>query len=172
MDAFAVSITSGAIIKNLKVDHAFKIAFFFGLFQAAMPVVGWMVGLEMRDFISEIDHWVAFALLSLIGCKMIYEARKMETIEKDFDPLGFYVLVGLSLATSIDALVVGLSFALLEISILTPILIIGLVTFVMSFAGVYIGDRVGHFFENKIEILGGLILIGIGLKILVEHLSQ
>ncbi|MBW2222203.1 MAG: manganese efflux pump [Deltaproteobacteria bacterium] len=170
MDAFAVSITSGITIKNLKINNALKIALFFGLFQAIMPLVGWLAGLSLKDFISEIDHWIAFGLLSFIGCKMIYESITVQSNEKQIDPLNVYVLLMLSVATSIDALAVGVSFAFLKVSIVTPVIIIGTLTFLLSYLGVYIGDRIGHFFENKIEIAGGLLLIGIGLKILIESL--
>ena len=170
MDAFAVSITSGITIKHLKINNALKIAVFFGLFQAIMPLVGWLAGLSLKDFISEIDHWIAFGLLSFIGCKMIYESITVQSNEKHFDPLNVYVLLMLSVATSIDALAVGVSFAFLKVSIVTPVIIFGTITFLLSYLGVYIGDRIGHFFENKIEIAGGLLLIGIGLKILIESL--
>ncbi len=170
LDAFAVSIASGIVIKNLKIKDAMKIAFSFGLFQAIMPVIGWLAGLSISEFISGIDHWVAFGLLSVIGIKMIYESFKIEKVEKSFDPLNAYVLFLLSIATSIDALVVGLSFAILNILIVKPIIIIGFVTFIMSFIGVFVGKKVGHFFERKIEFVGGLILIAIGAKIFIEHL--
>ncbi len=170
MDAFAVSITSGITIKNLKINNALKIALFFGLFQAIMPLVGWLAGLSLKDFISEIDHWIAFGLLSFIGCKMIYESITVQSSKKEINPLNVYVLLVLAVATSIDALAVGVSFAFLKVSIVTPVIIIGTVTFLLSYLGVYIGDRIGHFFENKIEIAGGLLLIGIGLKILIESL--
>ncbi len=170
MDAFAVSITNGITIKYLRINNALKIAIFFGSFQAFMPLVGWLAGLSLRDFISGIDHWIAFGLLSLIGCKMIYESIKIESRGEKVDPLNVYVLLMLSLATSIDALAVGVSLAFLKISIVTPIIVIGIVTFLLSFLGVFVGNKSGHFFENKIEIIGGLILIGIGIKILVEHL--
>jgi putative Mn2+ efflux pump MntP len=170
MDAFAVSITSGITIKQLKINNALKIAFFFGAFQAIMPLVGWLAGLSLREFIANIDHWIAFGLLSFIGCKMIYEAVTLQSEEKETNPLNVYVLLMLSVATSIDALAVGVSFAFLNIAIITPIIVIGAITFILSFLGVFIGDRIGHFFENKIEIAGGLILIGIGVKILVQDL--
>ena len=170
MDAFAVSITSGITIKSLRINNAFKIAIFFGLFQAVMPIIGWLAGLSLRDYISAVDHWIAFGLLSFIGCKMIYESITVQSSEKEINPLNVYVLLVLSVATSIDALAVGVSFAFLKVSIVTPVIIIGTVTFFLSYLGVYIGDRIGHFFENKIEIAGGLLLIGIGIKILVEGL--
>jgi len=170
MDAFAVSITSGITIKRLHINHALKIALFFGLFQAFMPIIGWLAGLSLRDYISAIDHWIAFGLLSFIGCKMIYESITVQSNKKEINPLNVYVLLVLSVATSIDALAVGISFAFLKVSIVTPVIIIGTVTFLLSYLGVYIGDRIGHFFENKIEIAGGFLLIGMGIKILVEGL--
>jgi len=170
MDAFAVSITSGITIKHLKINNALKIALFFGSFQAFMPLIGWLAGLSLRDFISGVDHWIAFGLLSFVGCKMIYESIKLEPGEKKIKPLNAYILVMLSIATSIDALAIGVSFAFLKISIATPVIVIGAATFLLSFLGVFIGNRFGHFFEKKIEIVGGLVLIGIGIKILIEHL--
>ena len=135
-----------------------------------MPIVGWLAGLSLRDFISDIDHWIAFGILGFIGCKMIYEALRMELDREEVNPLNLSVLLMLSVATSIDALAVGVSFAFLNISIVTPVLVIGIVTFLLSYLGIFVGNRLGHFFEKKIEILGGLILIGIGVKILVDHL--
>jgi len=171
MDAFAVSITSGLTIKQFRIGDALKIAIFFGLFQAIMPLIGWSAGLGFRDYISGIDHWIAFGLLSIIGCKMIYESFKIGEKNKKIDPLNIYVLLMLSIATSIDALAVGLSLAFLNFSIILPSIIIGCITFLLSVFGVYFGNRFGNYFEKKIEIIGGLILIGIGIKILIEHLN-
>ena len=170
MDAFAVSIASGIAIQHMRIRHALTIAAWFGFFQALMPYLGWLGGVRLKDAIGSFDHWVAFVLLAFVGSKMIYEAFKMESVEEKTDPLNVYVLFGLSVATSIDALATGFTFALLNMAIVTPILVIGLVTFVVSLAGVWIGDKGGHFFEKKIEIVGGLILIGIGLKFLFDHL--
>ncbi len=170
MDAFAVSITSGITIKHLRINNALRIAIFFGLFQAIMPGIGWLAGFSLRDFISGIDHWIAFGLLSMIGCKMIFESTRMGSSEKEIDPLNIYVLLILSIATSIDAFAVGLSLSFLKVAIVTTAIIIGIITFLLSFIGVFVGNRFGHFFENKIEVIGGLILIGIGIKILIEHL--
>ncbi len=171
MDALAVSITSGITIKKLRFTHALVIALSFGAFQAFMPLMGWWAGLGLRDLISGVDHWVAFGLLGFIGSKMIYKLTVMNQEEKVFDPLNIYVLLALSVVTSIDALAVGVSFAFLGVFIAMPIIVIGAVTFLLSFLGVFVGDRMGHFFENKIEIVGGLVLIAIGIKILIEHLS-
>jgi Predicted membrane protein len=169
MDAFAVSITSGLTIKSLKVTYALRIALFFGFFQAVMSGIGWLAGFGLRDIISGIDHWIAFGLLSLIGCKMICEATRIETNEKEINPLNSYLLLLLAIATSIDALAVGLSLSFLTVAIVTPAVIIGIVTFLMSFLGVFLGNGFGHFFEHKIELIGGLTLIGIGVKIVIEH---
>ena len=137
MDAFAVSVTSGLTLKELKINNAIKIALFFGTFQAFMPLIGWLVGLSFRNFIADFDHWIAFAILSFIGCKMIYESLKIKTKTKKINPLKTITLLMLSIATSIDALAVGVSFSLLNITIVIPILIIGLVTFLLSFLGVF-----------------------------------
>lgn len=171
-DAFAASITSGIKIKRLRIKNALMIATFFGFFQAIMPLVGWLIGRGLKGLISEVDHWIAFGLLGFVGCRMIYESIQSETISKQLNPLNLYVLLTLSIATSIDALVVGISFAFLQNYIATLVICIGVVTFVLSFIGVFIGNRFGNWFNNKIEIVGGLILISIGTKILFEHLSQ
>ncbi|MBI5625459.1 MAG: manganese efflux pump [Elusimicrobia bacterium] len=171
MDAFAVSITSGLAIKELKIGHALRIAFVFGLFQAVMPVLGWLAGLSMKSFISGVDHWIAFGLLLFVGGKMIWEALRCSG-EEPCSPLDAGVLLMLAVATSIDALAVGITFSFLDVSIAMPVAIIGLVTFVMCFAGTLIGKKVGHLSERKIEVAGGLILIAIGVKILVEHLGR
>jgi putative Mn2+ efflux pump MntP len=169
MDAFAVSVASGLAVRQQRINTALKMAGAFGLFQAVMPVMGWLAGLSLTDLVSGVDHWVAFGLLGFVGCKMIYETLKKRPDEKGFLSLSVYGLLVLAIATSIDALAVGLSFAFLEVSIITPILVIGTVTFVLSFLGVSFGNRVGSFFENKIGVAGGLVLLGIGIKILVDH---
>jgi putative Mn2+ efflux pump MntP len=170
MDAFAVSITSGLAIDRLKFEHAFKIAFSFGLFQAVMPVIGWLIGIGLRDWLIVIDHWIAFGTLSFIGGRMIYEAVRSDCTVKIIDALNLKVLFFLSVATSIDALIVGIGFAFLQILITRSVLIIGFVTFVISFLGVFLGHRFGCLFKDKAEIVGGLVLIAIGSKILIEHL--
>ncbi len=172
MDAFAVSVTSGISIKKMHLRHALRIAITFGLFQAVMPLLGWLAGEKARDYIINIDHWIAFSLLALIGAKMIYEGLKVDPeVEKEANPLNVQLLFVLAIATSIDALVVGLTFSVLSIGIITPVIIIGVITFIMSFSGVYLGNRYGHIFNaSKLEVLGGVILIAIGFKILIEHL--
>jgi len=171
MDALAVSVASGALIRELRIKHALKIGLFFGGFQALMPFIGWLCGVRLKAYISGVDHWIAFIILAFIGGKMIYEAFELkEDTCRKADPCDTRLLFVLAVATSIDALAVGLSFSLLGMTILMPVLVIGAVTFAISFAGVYAGNRFGHLFENKIEIAGGVILIAIGLKILIEHL--
>lgn len=170
MDAFAVSIASGTTIKQLKLEHALRIALFFGGFQAFMPVLGWLAGGTVSEVVKTVDHWIIFGILGFIGGKMIYESRSMKEDEGKFDCTKVSVLLFLSLATSIDALAVGLSFAFLDISIVKPVLVIGGVTFLLSLLGVYLGDRFGHLFESRIEVIGGGLLIGVGIKVLLEHL--
>jgi putative Mn2+ efflux pump MntP len=172
MDAVAVSITCGWTIRDLRIRHALRIALFFGTFQAVMPLLGWTIGIRMRSLIENVDHWVAFGLLTGIGVKMIVESLRKKPEGPPTNPLHLPVLLVLSLATSIDALAVGIGFALLSGSIIAPIAIIGLVTFVLSFIGVYAGGRFGHLIGKKLEIVGGMVLIGIGIKILVEHISM
>ena len=169
MDAFAVSIVSGTAYKQLKVKHAFRIAVFFGGFQAFMPLIGALAGLSVKEYIANYDHWMAFGLLSAVGGKMIYESFKIKPAKENFDPSNIFILLVLSVATSIDALAIGVTLPLITSSIGTAVVIIGLVTFVLSYLGVFIGEKSGHFFESKIEALGGLILIALGLKILIEH---
>ena len=171
MDAFAVSVATGATYKKPKKNHAFKMALAFGSFQAIMPVVGWLAGLTLRQIIKDYDHWVAFTLLALIGGKMIYESFKIKQAQQKADTLSAAMLLGLALATSIDALAVGITFSfLLANSLAIAVIIIGIITFALSYAGFYIGKNFGHFFENRIEAIGGLILLAIGIKILLEHL--
>jgi putative Mn2+ efflux pump MntP len=172
MDALAVSVVAGSVYQQLHVRHAVRMALFFGGFQALMPVIGSLAGLGLRAYISAYDHWIAFGLLAFVGGKMIYESFAIESAEKNLDPSSVMVVLTLSVATSIDALAVGVTLSLLGRSILSAAVVIGLVTFGLSYAGVQIGKRFGHIFESKIEIIGGLILIGIGVKILIEHLVE
>lgn len=171
MDALAVSISSGLVIPDVNRSHGLRIGFFFGLFQGLMPVIGWLAGTSVRGLIASFDHWVAFLLLGLVGAKMIHEALTDHASGTPMNPLDMRVLLTLSVATSIDALAIGLSFALLHISPFPAVLIIGLITFLVSGAGVYLGKRATAFVGKFVEILGGLILIAIGLKILLEHLQ-
>jgi putative Mn2+ efflux pump MntP len=170
IDAFVVSIVSGGAYKQLHVKHIVRMALFFGGFQAFMPLIGFLAGLSVREYIECCDHWIAFGLLSAVGGKMIYESFKIKSIEEKFDPTNIFVLLVLSVATSIDALAIGITLSLVTNSIIIAVIIIGVVTFVLSYLGVYVGKKFGHFFENKIQAVGGIILIGLGVKILFEHL--
>ena len=172
MDAFAVSISSGVSLRRMRIKHAFLIASFFGGFQAVMPFIGWSTGNWVRTYIAAFDHWIAFLLLVVVGSKMIYESTKDTASRADLNPLNIYVLFILAIATSIDALAVGLSLSFLDIAIATPVLVIGVVTFGMCFAGTYLGTLSTRFFLRKMEAIGGLILIGIGVKIVIEHSLQ
>jgi putative Mn2+ efflux pump MntP len=173
MDAFAVSIVNGAIFKELHIRHALRMAFFFGAFQAIMPLLGYAAGNTFAGNMTSIDHWIAFALLVAIGGKMIYESFKIRDMEKKPQvAANLITLLALSIATSIDALAVGFTLTLITDFIFRAVVTIGLVTFVLSYVGYELGKRFGHFFENKIEIAGGLILITIGFKILISHIMD
>jgi manganese efflux pump family protein len=169
MDVFAVSITSGMTAEGSKVKVAVIMATSFAAFQMVMPLIGWGAASTLRDFITGVDHWIAFGLLAAIGCKMLYESMRRDEEERESRKLGLYVLLTLSIATSIDAFAVGASFAFLKSSIATPIVVIGAVTFMLSLVGTFIGNKTGHLLGNRAETLGGLILIGIGIRIVVEH---
>jgi len=173
MDAFAVSVCKGLGMSKLNKKQATIIALFFGGFQALMPLVGWLLGVGFQQYIVSIDHWIAFILLAFIGGKMIYESVRgeEETIEIKDAPLDYKELTMLAIATSIDALAVGVTFAFLEIPIIESIIIIGVTTFFICVLGVVVGNFFGSRFKNKAEFAGGLILILIGLKILLEHLG-
>ncbi len=166
-----MAVTCGLAVKPLRPIYAFRIAFFFGAFQTFMPVLGWTEGVSLRLIIASFDHWIAFILLFAIGCKMIYESFRKEKKSPRGNGLSLGGLLVLSLATSIDALAVGISFAFLKETIILASIIIGSVTFSLCFAGVWLGNRFGHIFENKLEMAGGLILIGIALKIVISHLA-
>ncbi len=171
MDAFAVALGTGVALKQLSGRHLFRLGFHFGLFQALMPIVGWLAGRTLQHWIAAYQHWVAFVLLAFVGGKMIWEAfAKVEDGSPAGDPTRGLTLVVLSIATSIDALAVGLSLAMLGVSIWLPALVIGLVAGVLTVAGMLLGRRVGTAWGPRVEILGGLVLLGIGVKILLEHL--
>lgn len=168
MDAFAVSIGLGVKRKEFDKMLALKAALFFGIFQALMPFIGHMASLGVGSLIESIDHWVAFLLLSLIGGKMLYESFG-ENTEDEISIITNKVLLILAIATSIDAMAAGFTLNLLDFNPYISMIIIGVVTFLFSFVGVYIGSKGGSFLEDKAEKLGGVVLIGIGVKILVEH---
>ena len=170
MDAFAVALAAGLSLPQLTGRHLFRFGFHFGLFQAMMPVLGWLAGISVRTQIEAFDHWLAFGLLSLVGGKMLYEAWQADLDEpRKEDPTRGLSLVMLSLATSIDALAVGLSLAILGIDIWTPALVIGLIAGILTVCGMLLGRRIGQAWGTGVEIFGGLVLIGIGVKILLEH---
>jgi manganese efflux pump family protein len=172
MDSFAVSISGGTTVRHDWLRHALIVGALFGGFQALMPVIGWLGGVGLAMYIAGYGHWIAFLLLALIGGKMIYEGIGNSEEEVRLESPAMTTLLLLAVATSIDALAVGVTFAVLDTSILVPVIVIGLVTFGFSVAGVFIGARFGHIFERRMEIIGGLILIGIGLRILLEHLTS
>jgi putative Mn2+ efflux pump MntP len=169
MDAFAVSIGAGTLASMKDLRSTVRLAFHFGLFQFLMPVAGWFLGSGVQDYVESIDHWIAFLLLGYIGVKMIHESFKKEDEQKQ-NPSKGKNLVILSVATSIDALVVGFTLAMLNVEIWYPSAMIGIITAVLSIAGVWLGKKLGYKLGRSMEVAGGLILIGIGLKILIEHL--
>lgn len=169
MDAFAVAVCKGLGMRRIEGRQTLVIALFFGGFQALMPLIGWALGRQFEEYIISFDHWIAFLLLVYIGGKMVWEALKgEESAASGFD---LRELLMLAVATSIDALAVGITFAFLQVEILSAVSIIGCTTFVLSLAGVVIGNRFGSRYQQKAEITGGVILILIGLKILLEHLG-
>jgi len=171
MDAFAVALGTGAVLSRLTGRQLFRLSFHFGLFQALMPVIGWLAGLTIMQWVEAWDHWIAFSLLAIIGGRMIYEAFSDEKKTDDRDPTKGLSLVLLSIATSIDALAVGFSLSVIGVSIWMPALVIGLVAGVLTIAGMLLGGRIGDRWGSRVEIFGGLVLIAIGIKILIEHLS-
>jgi len=171
MDAFAVSICKGLNMRKINYFHGFITALFFGFFQAFMPLIGFFLGKQFNSYITSIDHWITFVLLAFIGGKMIFEAIKEEEECKSCnDILNIKELFVLAVATSIDALAVGVTFAFMEVSIIPSVLLIGVTTFIISFIGVIIGNIFGSKYKEKAEIFGGIILILIGIKILIEAL--
>lgn len=170
MDAFAVSICKGLSMKSMSWKKAIIIGLYFGVFQALMPVIGYFLGATFESLVTKIDHWIAFALLTFIGTNMLKEAfAKSE--ENHNDSVDFKTMIILAIATSIDALAVGITFAFLRVNMILPVIMIGIVTFIISVAGVKIGNKFGNKYERKAEVVGGLILIFMGLKILLEHLE-
>ena len=170
MDCFAVSLAIGTTTKTRLFYAAAIIALCFGAFQAGMTVIGWAAGVSLIGLISAYDHWIAFILLAIVGGKMIWEGVKGDEDEAPLKVIRIIPVIVLSFATSIDALAVGISFGVLQTAVLIPALIIGIVCFGISFAGVMLGERLETFLGNKMEIFGGIILILIGIRILTEHL--
>lgn len=170
MDAFAVSIGKGLSMKKLQYKNAVITGLYFGAFQGLMPLIGYFLGKNFENLITSIDHWIAFILLSIIGINMIRETIKNEE-ENINDKFDFKTMLPLAIATSIDALAIGVTFAFLKINIFTSILLIGIITFVTSSIGVIIGKKFGDKFEKSTQVIGGIILIAIGAKILLEHIG-
>lgn len=170
MDAFAVSVCKGLAMKKMNWKKATIIGLYFGIFQAVMPVIGYFLGTTFEKFITYVDHWVAFILLVGIGINMVKEAFNKESENRN-DNVDVKTMLVLSIATSIDALTIGITFACLKIHIVMPVITIGLITFIISAIGVKIGNRFGDKYEKKAEIMGGVILILLGIKILLEHLG-
>ena len=169
MDAFAVSICKGLSVRRLRPRHNIICGLYFGGFQALMPVLGWLLGRQFESLIKNIDHWIAFVLLALIGANMIREAVKNEeeNLNDSFSPR---TMLPLAIATSIDALAVGVTFAFLDVEIVPAVSMIGVTTFVLSAVGVKIGNVFGAKYKSKAELVGGIVLVVMGVKILIEHL--
>lgn len=170
MDAFAVSVCKGLAMPKCTFKKAAIVGLWFGGFQALMPAIGYILGAQFQETIASIDHWIAFVLLALIGGNMIHEALDNDEEEADAS-LDVKTMFLLAVATSIDALAIGITFAFLKVNIIPAVCFIGIVTFIISFAGVKIGNVFGARYRNKAEIVGGVILILLGLKILLEHLG-
>ena len=171
MDAFAVSVCKGLSVPKLLPRHALTVGLYFGGFQALMPLIGYLLAHSFESAIANIDHWIAFALLALIGGNMVREALGDDDEEKTDASFGFKTMLLLSVATSIDALAVGVSFAFLGVNIIAAIATIGTTTFILSIVGIKVGNVFGAKYKDKAELVGGIILILMGLKILLEHLG-
>ncbi len=170
MDAFAVAVCKGLAQEQHSIKNSFVTGIYFGGFQALMPLLGYLLGTQFADSITAVDHWIAVALLSIIGINMIRESRSCDV--KTSNSFGFKKMAVLSLATSIDALAVGITFAFLKVSIVPAVLTIGVITFAISFVGVKLGSVFGSRFKSKAEVAGGVILVLMGLKILFDHLGM
>lgn len=171
MDAFAVAVSAGMVVRPPTIRGMFRLAFHFGLFQALMPVLGWAAGQQVAGPLQEVDHWVAFGLLSILGGKMLWDARTPDRPPRSDDPTRGLLMVSLSVATSLDALAVGLSLALVGISIWFPAVVIGVVAASLSAIGFGLGTRLGSAWGRRAEVLGGCILLIVGLRILLSHLA-
>ena len=170
MDAFAVAVCKGLAMKKCTWTKAGIVGLYFGVFQAGMPLIGYVLGVQFKDFITSIDHWIAFILLGIIGFNMVRESREEES-ETASEALDVKTMIGLAVATSIDALAVGVTFAFLQVKIVPAVSFIGVTTFIISVAGVKIGNIFGAKYKSKAELAGGIILILMGVKILLEHLG-
>jgi putative Mn2+ efflux pump MntP len=168
-DSFAVSVSCGLVKKQIKFREAVPIALSLAFFQAVFPVLGWFAGIRLQEYIAAFDHWVAFILLAYIGIRMIFESKRLEGHSNPIKSLSLRVVMVLSVATSIDALVVGISFGVLDISIIYPVIIIGVVTFLASMLGMLFGKKISLKYTRYSCLAGGFVLVAMGLKILIEH---
>jgi len=169
MDAFAVSLSAGVLLNPITGRQLFRLGFHFGLFQGLMPIIGWLAGIGLKQFVTVYAPWIAFILLTFVGGKMIYEAvNDQNEYRERRDPTRGMTMVTLSIATSIDALAVGFSLSLLGVIIWIPALVIGVITTVLTVAGMLIGRKIGTIWGDRVEVLGGVVLIGIGLRILLQ----
>lgn len=171
MDAFAVSICKGLAIKKINTKKCIKIGTYFGLFQALMPLIGYFIGNFFDELVVNYDHWIAFILLSVLGANMIIESINEKDDDEKNEKLDFKTMILLSIATSIDALAVGITFSFLDVNIIMSSSIIGVVTFILCIIGVIIGNKIGNKLSKKASIFGGVVLIALGVKILLEHLN-
>ena len=171
VDSLAASMTTGACARRIRTGHVLKVALFMALFQGTMPWVGWIMGQSFKTLIADFDHWIAFLLLSGIGSKLIYEGIKSaDDCNSGLMSTSTLILIGMAIATSIDALIIGVSFGLMEINIWLAMLVIGTSTFIFASLGVIVGKKIGDRISKGIEIIGGVFLILLGVKILVEHI--
>lgn len=170
MDAFAVSICKGLSVRKVQPSHLIKSGLWFGGFQAIMPLIGYFLGISFADFVTEVDHWIAFVLLGIIGGNMIKESYQKDDSEEVSPDFSVKTMLAMAVATSIDALAIGVSFAFLKVNIWVAVTIIGLTTALFSGAGILIGNFFGSRWKSKAEFAGGFILVAMGLKILVDHL--
>ena len=167
MDAFSVSVCKGLSVEKVELKHILLCGLFFGIFQAVMPTIGYFIGSSFAEYVQKFDHWIAFGLLAYIGFNMIKEARQEEKLDADFS---LKTMTLLAIATSIDALTIGISFAFLDVDLLLSVTSIGLTTFIFSAVGVILGHKIGSKFSSRAEMLGGIVLIILGTKILIEHI--
>lgn len=167
MDAFSVSVCKGLSVEKVELKHILLCGLFFGIFQAVMPTIGYFIGSSFAEYVQKFDHWIAFGLLAYIGFNMIKEAKQEEKLDADFS---LKTMTLLAIATSIDALTIGISFAFLDVDLILSVTFIGLTTFIFSAAGVILGHKIGSKFSSRAEMLGGIVLIILGTKILIEHI--
>jgi len=171
IDSLVVSITAGMSFQKIKIRNSIKIALFMAVFQGLFPFIGWLAGIKTKEYIQMFDHWVAFSLLAFIGGKMVYDGIKYKRLNrKTGKKITNLMLIGMAIATSIDALIVGIGFGLLNIAILLPVILITTITFIFSYSGVFIGWKIGDKYNKGLEITGGLVLVFLGAKILIQHL--